>query len=221
VPTKNALQGTTGSSDHAYELIRGLIISGELPEGSWLREGELAERIGVSRTPVREALSRLSAGGLVLQRPNRGVQVKTWTLSDLEEIFSLRSVLEPWGCALAATKDLVDFALLEEIMEDYQVETFETEPDVLRAVALNERFHRTVLEGAGNSRLLATLDSLLSVPFVRSQYLNFTPEVQRSSHLDHVLLIEALRAKDAEWASSVMRAHVRAAWHSIQQANAD
>src|SRR4051795_1759439 len=90
------------ASDHAYRLIRAQILSGARAGGDWLREGDLAESIGVSRTPVREALRRLTAEGLVRYERNRGVQVAVWTTEDLDEIFSLRSVLEPWACRLAA-----------------------------------------------------------------------------------------------------------------------
>src|SRR3569623_153872 len=90
------------ASDHAYRLIRAQILSGARAGGDWLREGDLADSIGVSRTPVREALRRLTAEGLVHYERNRGVQVAAWTTADLDEIFSLRSVLEPWACRLAA-----------------------------------------------------------------------------------------------------------------------
>ena len=89
--------GPGHASDHAYRLIRAQILSGARAGGDWLREGDLAESLGVSRTPVREALRRLTAEGLVRYERNRGVQVAAWTAEDLHEIFSLRSVLEPWG----------------------------------------------------------------------------------------------------------------------------
>ena len=101
------------ASDHAYRLIRAQILSGERAGGDWLREGDLAESIGVSRTPVREALRRLTAEGLVSHERNRGVQVAAWTAEDLDEIFSLRSVLEPWACRLAAMSASVDLDELD------------------------------------------------------------------------------------------------------------
>jgi DNA-binding transcriptional MocR family regulator len=77
--------------ERAYEAIRGGIFSGDHPAGSRLREEELAERIGVSRTPVREALRRLDAEGLVEFMPNRGAHVASWSEDDLREIFGLRA----------------------------------------------------------------------------------------------------------------------------------
>src|SRR6187397_2211030 len=87
------------ASDHAYRLIRAQILSGERASGAWLREGDLAESIGVSRTPVREALRQLTA-------------------EDLDEIFSLRSVLEPWACRLAAMSSAVDLDELDRLAHD-------------------------------------------------------------------------------------------------------
>ena len=103
------------AADHAYRLIREQILAGQRAAGEWLREGELAESIGVSRTPVREALRRLTAEGLVRHERNRGVQVQAWSIHDLDEIFGLRSVLEPWGCRLAATTGAVDLDALDAL----------------------------------------------------------------------------------------------------------
>src|SRR5687767_3001615 len=110
--------GTGAAADHAYRLVREQILSGQRAGGEWLREGDLAEHLGVSRTPVREALRRLTAEGLVRYERNRGVQVQAWNASDLDEIFSLRSVLEPWGCRLAATSGLADLATLDALAHE-------------------------------------------------------------------------------------------------------
>ena len=83
----------SSAAEKAYEAIRDGIVGGELPVGGRLREEELAGTIGVSRTPVREALRRLDAEGLVEFSPHRGAQVASWSDQDLDEIFGLRGVL--------------------------------------------------------------------------------------------------------------------------------
>src|SRR5262245_40547421 len=105
------------AADRTHRLIRDQILSGDRAGGEWLREGEMAESTGVSRTPVREALRRLTAEGLVRYERHRGVQVQNWSVRDLDEIFSLRSVLEPWGCRLAATSGRADLELLAELAD--------------------------------------------------------------------------------------------------------
>ena len=94
----------SSAAEKAYEAIRDGIVGGVLPVGGRLREEELAGSIGVSRTPVREALRRLDAEGLVEFSPRRGAQVASWSDQDLDEIFGLRAVLESYGASLAATR---------------------------------------------------------------------------------------------------------------------
>ena len=83
------------SAERALTELRELVLAGALAPGTRLGEVELAERLGVSRTPVREALTRLAAEGLVEIAPNRGARVATWTVSELEGVFDLRLSLEP------------------------------------------------------------------------------------------------------------------------------
>src|SRR3954452_3369655 len=136
------------ASDHAYTLIRAQILSGDRQGGDWLREGDLAESLGVSRTPVREALRRLTAEGLVRHERNRGVQVQAWTPQDLDEIFSLRSVLEPWACRLAAVSGALALDRLEELAHAMDSAASGPAVDVDTVTELNNRFHRLVLDGS-------------------------------------------------------------------------
>lgn len=205
------------AADQAYGLIRRQIMSGSRAGGEWLREGELAESIGVSRTPVREALRRLTAEGLVRYERNRGVQVQVWNVRDLDEIFSLRSVLEPWGCGLAATAGTVDVAALEDLAcRMDEIAPGGRPSDVDKLTELNNLFHRTILEGADNSRLTNVIASVIQVPLVWRTFSRYTPEALGRSLAHHHELVAALTARDPEWAESVMRSHVRAAWHSIR-----
>ncbi|TCN42918.1 DNA-binding GntR family transcriptional regulator [Kribbella orskensis] len=204
------------AADEAYSLIREQILSGRREGGDWLREGELAESIGVSRTPVREALRRLTAEGLVRYERNRGVQVQAWSVRDLDEIFSLRSVLEPWGCRLAATAGLVDVAVLDDLANRMDEIAPGGHPkDVDKLTDLNNQFHRTILEAADNSRLTAVISSVIQVPLVWRTFTHYTPEALQRSLAHHHELVAALAAADPDWSESVMRSHVRGAWHSL------
>lgn len=203
------------ASDHAYRLIRSQILSGVRAGGDWLREGDLAESIGVSRTPVREALRRLTAEGLVRYERNRGVQVAAWTAEDLEEIFSLRSVLEPWACRLAATSASVDLDELDRLAHDMDAAAEGSVADVDRITELNNRFHRLILEGSNNRRLGSVVSSVVQVPLVWQTFSHYSDTDLRRSLAHHHELVDALAAGDPDWAESVMRSHVRAAWHSL------
>src|SRR3954453_10972223 len=204
------------ASDHAYRLIRAQILSGARAGGDWLREGDLADSIGVSRTPVREALRRLTAEGLVQHELNRGVQVAAWTTADLDEIFSLRSVLEPWACRLAATAASVDLDELNRLAHDMDAAAGGTGADVDQITELNNRFHRLILEGSKNRRLGSVVSSLVQVPLVWRTFSHYSDNDLRRSLAHHHELVAALAAGDADWAESVMRSHVRAAWNSLR-----
>jgi DNA-binding GntR family transcriptional regulator len=204
------------ASDHAYRLIRAQILSGERAGGDWLREGDLADMIGVSRTPVREALRRLTAEGLVRYNRNRGVQVAVWTADDLDEIFSLRSVLEPWACRLAAVSPSVDLAELDRLAHDMDSAARGSVADVDVITELNNRFHRLVLEGSNNRRLGSVVSSVVQVPLVWQTFSHYSDTDLRRSLAHHHELVAALTAGDPDWAESVMRSHVRAAWNSLR-----
>ncbi len=204
------------ASDQAYRLIRAQILSGVRAGGDWLREGDLAESIGVSRTPVREALRRLTAEGLVRYERNRGVRVAAWTAEDLEEIFSLRSVLEPWACRLAATSASADLDELDRLAHDMDAAAGGSVADVDRITELNNRFHRLILEGSNNRRLGSVVSSVVEVPLVWQTFSHYSDADLRRSLAHHHELVAALAAGDPDWAESVMRSHVRAAWHSLR-----
>jgi DNA-binding GntR family transcriptional regulator len=209
------------ASDHAYRLIRAQILSGERAGGAWLREGDLAESIGVSRTPVREALRRLTAEGLVHYERNRGVQVAAWTPADLDEIFSLRSVLEPWACRLAASASSVDLDELSRLAHDMDAAARGRSADVDRITELNNHFHRLILDGSGNRRLGTVVSSVVQVPLVWQTFSHYSDTDLRRSLAHHHELVAALAAGDPDWAESVMRSHVRAAWNSLKPGHDD
>lgn len=209
------------AAEVTYATIRRQILSGERASGEWLREGDLAAAIGVSRTPVREALRRLAAEGLVRHEPNRGVQVEDWGVGDLDEIFSLRSQLEPWGCGLAAATGLADLDTLGALADRMDEEARRRPPDLDAITELNNEFHRAVLEASGNGRLVALVSSVVEVPLVWRTFSHYSPEAMRRSLAHHHEIVQALAARDAEWAESVMRSHVRAAWVSLREEHQD
>ncbi|HSU02694.1 MAG TPA: GntR family transcriptional regulator, partial [Nocardioides sp.] len=215
--TQDAGADAGKAADLTYLTIRRQILSGERAGGEWLREGDLASGIGVSRTPVREALRRLAAEGLVRHEPNRGVQVADWGVADLDEIFSLRSQLEPWGCGLAASAGGADLDVLAALADRMDEEARRDPPDLDAITELNNQFHRTVLEASGNGRLVTMVSAVVEVPLVWRTFSHYSSEAMRRSLAHHHEIVEALRAGDPTWAESVMRSHVRAAWASLRE----
>lgn len=222
--TENTASVETGRAvaEHAYERIRERILAGDLPGGHWLREADLAGDIGVSRTPVREALRRLAAEGLVLYQQNRGMQVQSWRTEDLEEIFALRTLLEPWGCNLAAGSGLADIDELGGLADAMDAVAAARHPDFAELTDLNNRFHGAILDASGNSRLPSLVASIVRVPLVSRTFTLYSRHALARSLAHHHELVEALAAHDSDWAESVMRSHIRAAWSSLRpQATAD
>lgn len=203
------------AKDQVYNSIRSMILSGELEGNTWLREADLSIELGVSRTPVREAFRRLATQGLVLHEWNRGVKVKEWGVKDLNEVFGVRSRLEPWGCGLAATAGTAPLDKLTELATEMDVEATREPPNIDRITELNNRFHWLILEAANNERLSTMLASLVEVLLVWRTFSHYSPEVMRRNLAHHHEIIDALRARDPFWAESVMQAHVRSAWNSV------
>ena len=215
--TENTASVETGrAAEHAYERIRERILAGDLPGGHWLRESDLATDIGVSRTPVREALRRLAAEGLVLYQQNRGMQVQSWRTQDLEEIFALRTLLEPWGCRLAASAGHADIEELGALADAMDAVAAKRHPDFAELTELNNRFHGAILDASGNSRLPSLVASVVRVPLVSRTFSLYSRDALSRSLAHHHELVHALAQADADWAESVMRSHIRAAWSSLR-----
>jgi DNA-binding GntR family transcriptional regulator len=203
------------ATDTAYEAVRQMILSGEAEAGSRLGEAELAETLGLSRTPVREALQRLGADGLVDVLPHRGARVARWTRDDLAEIFELRSLLEPYAAARAARLGRDEAVLTELRGHCAAMERAAADGDLARVAQLNSRFHAALIDASGNRRLPAMLTSVMHAPLILGTFRRYDAEAMARSMNHHRELVAALTARDPAWAESVMRAHVRAAAASL------
>lgn len=193
--------------------IRRSIMDGDLRPGTRLQEVELAAQLGVSRTPVREALRTLSSQGLVEILPNRGARVASWSTGDLEEIYELRIMLEGRAAERAAGRtgpdDIARLSGLCDRMEGcaHRADT----QDLIELSELNARFHRIVIDSADSPRLAAMLGSVVQVPLVLRTFARYTPDALARSMSHHRELAAAIRAGVPEWAGAVMRSHIIAA----------
>ena len=136
------------ASQRVVASVREMILDGRLAAGARLGEVELADRLGVSRTPVREALGRLGAEGLVELSPNRGARVATWSRSEIEQIFDLRSALEPRLTGLAVrTATVGDVEELDELARRMlEVGLPGRAQDLDALVPLNRAFHDRLVQ---------------------------------------------------------------------------
>jgi DNA-binding GntR family transcriptional regulator len=198
--------------EQAYLTLRRRLADGTYPPGSHLREEDLAAQLGVSRTPVREALRRLDAEGWLRVVPNQGAFAAEWSYADIEEVYDLRAMLESHAAehaANAADRRLV--AAMEAACEQAESALPADSQAAVEAISdANVRFHRTLWEMSGQARCSAILSSLAVPPMALRNFRNFDAAGLRRSMDQHREMIAAIVAGDAAWASAVMRAHVQA-----------
>jgi DNA-binding GntR family transcriptional regulator len=198
--------------DTAYRKIRRAIITGELVAGDKLQEARLAEMIGVSRTPIREALNRLSNEGLVVTERYRKSYVAHFTSKDVTEIFRLRATLEGYAAGRAASRiSLEDISRLEELelkMEQtfaqmgwhQHLESFDQ---------LNNEFHTIIVHAADTPRVERILASSLELPAsIFNKYVEPVEDRTKRTHLQHREIIAALKMRNELWAEAQMSAHL-------------
>jgi DNA-binding GntR family transcriptional regulator len=199
---------TRNASIAATELIRQAIIDGRLNPGQRLKEEELARELGISRTPVREALLMLQAEGLVDAAPNRSATVHSYSAEDLDDLYKLRAVLEGYATRRAAAR------LADETIADLResCERFEgilgDGAEMGELVKENLLFHQTILDGAGSARLTTMVRQVIELPLVYRSYVWYSAEQQRISGHYHSQITRALEARDAERAELIMKEHI-------------
>jgi DNA-binding GntR family transcriptional regulator len=148
-------------TDQVYEILRERVISGQIPPGEFVREQDVSERLGVSRTPVREALSRLASEGFLERIPHRGFRLPNETIEDLIEIYPIMTALEVLGTREAFYRlDAEAVDELREINAAY-AKAFE-ENDVYAGIDMNHKFHDKLSARSGNKRLCRMLEDLRS-----------------------------------------------------------
>lgn len=209
--------------EKAYAEIRDAILSGHFPPGTHLKEDDLAKRIGVSRTPIREALRRLNAEGSVRFLRNHGAFVADWTMEEIREIFDLRGVLEGYAAERAAQRcQPADVVRLRQLAEEMIALEAEGGPDARARIAeANGEFHRIIIQSAGTQRLGSMMAQVVELPLVLRTFHRYSPEALRRSLYHHLEIVAAMEVRDGAWAGSVMRSHIAAAWHAIESGNTE
>lgn len=208
--TKLALVGTEPSlrplqGETAYERLCAEIRSGKLPPGARLTETEIAARLAISRTPVREAIRRLEADGLVDHQPRTGAVVRRLDYPEIMELYEMRSVLEGTAARLAArAASPVELDELQAI----NAEMAAAGDDGAALVRLNRQFHRRVLDAARNRYLLKSMASVETPLLILGPSSMETPERARQALHEHTVLIQALLARDGTAAEAAMRTHM-------------
>ncbi len=197
---------TSSLADRAYHAIRDMIVSLELRPGAVIDERRLMERLGIGRTPTREALRRLAQERLVEVYPRRGMFVTSVEIHDLASLAEVRLVLESHVARLAAERATdEDRSAMDDLLEELERRD---DLDARGLMALDERIHRQVYGSAHNPFLESTLEEYY-VLALRIWYLALdrAKELEQAV-LGHRELLEAIRDGDADRAEATMRRHV-------------
>ncbi len=194
-------------SQKIYKILKEAIIKQDLPPGAKLRETQIANELGVSRTPVREAIRRLSIEGFVEITPNQNSIVKDLSLEDLIDILKIREYLEGLSVNLACNniteKDVKKF---ESILENMKTQI--EKHNLKRFSSLDDRFHTYILKISKNKRLIQMME-IINDQIRRFRFESLAlPGRLEESFKEHVEIFNAIKERDGEKAEKLMRKHI-------------
>jgi GntR family transcriptional regulator of vanillate catabolism len=215
----------TSQTMRALLRLRELLLSGEFAPGARMSELPLVERLGVSRTPLRLALSALEHEGLLRVLPGGGYVVREFTRADIDDAIELRGVLEGTAARFAAERGVTrrELNALNEIVDQTDEVVHRADYDSFeRYVDLNERFHALLYEAARSPLLRRALEQTISLPFAGpSAFVLAEAELPESREVlvvaqsHHRALIDALERREGARAESIAREHARLARHNL------
>jgi DNA-binding GntR family transcriptional regulator len=209
--TIQRVSGHNRRSDFVYNAIRKAIVYRRIKRGEWLREATLSEELGVSRTMVRDALIRLTAEGLTVEVPYKGVKAASVSPEEIEEVYSIRAMLEGWAFEVAATKitdqDLGKMRkLLSDSVAHADLEDFEKTREANRA------FHWIAIRSTMKRHLIRLLEQIWEFmpTYVFFADLSQTERVElaRAEMEFHTQILEALEDGNGKLASEFTRRHI-------------
>jgi DNA-binding GntR family transcriptional regulator len=203
-------------ADEVADVLRAAILDGRLAPGQAVREEQVAEKMQVSRGPVREALARLEREGLVYKKRNRGTFVARLSLKDVEEVFSLRQALESLAVQYFTRNGVPqDLTRLEAIV-DRMSQCVASDASVQEVTDLDIQFHEWLVRSAGHQRLLEAWLNLREQFRIALLSRNIANQDYRDMLLDHHrILVEALRNGDAERTQRLAVEHIGKAYERL------
>ncbi|MGR3366666.1 MAG: GntR family transcriptional regulator [Sagittula sp.] len=197
----------TPQGNAAYARLLTELREGRLNPGDRLRETELADRLGMSRTPVREAIRQLEADGIVTHVPRQGATIRTLDYAEVMELYEMRAVLEGTAARLAA-RAASDIEIEELIDMNQQMAQLGNAPE---AFVLNRQFHAALLDAAKNRFLARSIHTLQKALMILGPTTLTEPDRAAKAVEEHFGVLDAIRAREGALAEAAMRAHIEAA----------
>jgi DNA-binding GntR family transcriptional regulator len=194
--------------ERVHERLEEMIATSELKPGSRLLQTQLAEQLGVSRTPIREALLQLEREGLVFTVPGRGMFVKSVTPTEILEIYAVRLLLEPYAarraCERATADDVARVQALQRQLEQPQT-------DMTQTLRVNAELHRALISACGNRVIIRILAGFWAQDQARRIYalqMSSNPPAVRQMEAEHAAITAAFGKRDAGRVEQLVREHI-------------
>lgn len=201
-------------NQRVYAQLRDMIMRGELAVGTQIEERVLADAMGVSRTPLREAIGQLSNDGIIEYRPYRGNFVRSFSASQVNDLYQVRQALESLAVRLAIPKMTQEH--IEEIrllLDDMQAAL--AQDDIEAYSEADHQFHEIIVEITRNETLQDALKRLSAQIQIMRNIANRDPEVLRRTSIERPRILAALEARDADSAAALMEAHIDGVRQSV------
>ncbi len=200
--------------DIVFQTLRNAIITGELQPGERLMETQLGEKLGVSRTPIREAIRKLELEGLVVMIPRKGAQVAQFTEKDIQDVLEVRAALEALSARLACKRmDDRSFLKLQLAIAEYSYAA--KNKDLETMIEKDVEFHDIICMATQNDKLIQLFNNLKEqVNRYRITYLK-NVEDSEMVEAEHLAILEALKNKEEEVASKLAAKHINTQCESI------
>ncbi len=207
----------TALHDTLVNRLRDMIIEGHLSPGTRLNEGQLGQMLGVSRTPLREAIKYLASEGLVELVPSRGAVVKRFGAKDVQDMLLVLGTLEELAarlaCVIASEEGIAEIrGLHDRMVQHYKA------GDRLEYYKLNQNIHTAIVALSGNAPL-AEIHAMLQTRLKRIRFIGHEgPEKWAAAVAEHEEMIEALEARDQQRLAAVLGRHLTNAWERVRGA---
>ncbi|MDI2028565.1 GntR family transcriptional regulator [Saccharopolyspora sp. TS4A08] len=212
------LSGPASRTDLVADSIRTAILAGELRPGETLVERRLSELLGVSKTPVREALIGMAHTGLVTVVPNKGITVRTLSLEDVRKVYEVRRLLEPWAARMTTTAGAADVVhrAQDALNEAAGLLSAGNNHDLSMA---NRRFHRALYAGCGNALVIDQLDDLQDLTALGVVNLLWDRwPTWREEFVEHAEILAAVNDGNADEAERLVSEHIQRSLTNLEAA---
>jgi DNA-binding GntR family transcriptional regulator len=201
------LQERKPLGQHVFDNLKQAIIRANIAPGEWLVESHIAEMLGISRTPVREALHKLERERLIERQPRGGFTVLGLNREDIEETFGIRSVLEGYAARLATIKHQPkELRVLEKKIEEFQQCLNKRQMDALPAI--NTAFHELLYDLSKSPRLVHMINGLRDQIYRFRKMILENASLANVSNEDHIQMLKFMRKRDAEKVERLVREHI-------------